>query len=194
MGVLGAGPAQALIVTVNGQKWDVTTYTLTGAQLFASPSTHLAKICSQPWYSGGITTPGACTPVAEAGPNNVASAFATAVGISLGLPNVGNSRGPYFSYAFGFGNSGPGAGNCGAECYDFRSAFFDSFDDGVTAGNFSPTMFSFTSTRTFAQAYLVPPAPGPLPALGAAAAFGFSRKLRKRIKVSKVVGASATAV
>ena len=28
------------------------------------------------------------------------------------------------------------------------------------------------------------PVPGPLPALGAAAAFGFSRKLRKRIKRS----------
>ncbi len=37
------------------------------------------------------------------------------------------------------------------------------------------------------------PVPGPLPALGAAAAFGFSRKLRKRIKATKAVGASVTA-
>lgn len=36
--------------------------------------------------------------------------------------------------------------------------------------------------------------PGPLPALGAVAAFGFSRKLRKRIIDSKAVGASSTAV
>jgi hypothetical protein len=34
--------------------------------------------------------------------------------------------------------------------------------------------------------------PGPIPVLGAAAAFGFSRKLRKRIKVSKAVGAAVT--
>jgi hypothetical protein len=33
--------------------------------------------------------------------------------------------------------------------------------------------------------------PGPLPVLGAAAAFGFSRKLRKRIKSSKLPVASA---
>jgi hypothetical protein len=45
---------------------------------------------------------------------------------------------------------------------------------------------------TFAQADLVPPVTGPLPALGAAAAFGFSRKLRQRIKVSKAVGGSIT--
>ncbi len=43
-------------------------------------------------------------------------------------------------------------------------------------------------SRTFAVASLVPaPVPGPLPILGVGAAFGFSRKLRKRIK--KVPGA-----
>ena len=35
--------------------------------------------------------------------------------------------------------------------------------------------------------------PGPLPCLGAASAFGFSRKLRKRIKVSKALNDSITA-
>jgi hypothetical protein len=35
--------------------------------------------------------------------------------------------------------------------------------------------------------------PGPFPALGAAAAFGFSRKLRKRIKASKTLGISISA-
>jgi hypothetical protein len=38
-----------------------------------------------------------------------------------------------------------------------------------------------------------PEVPGPLPILGALAAFGTSRKLRKRIKATKAVGASITA-
>ena len=42
-------------------------------------------------------------------------------------------------------------------------------------------MTGFSSTTTWAPA---PPAPGPLPLLGAGAAFGFSRKLRSRIKLS----------
>lgn len=36
--------------------------------------------------------------------------------------------------------------------------------------------------------------PGPLPILGAAAAFGYSRKLRKRIKASKPEVISTTAL
>ena len=36
------------------------------------------------------------------------------------------------------------------------------------------------------------PVPGPLPIFGVAAAFGFSRKLRKRIKSSAIIGTSAT--
>jgi hypothetical protein len=38
------------------------------------------------------------------------------------------------------------------------------------------------------------PAPAPLPILGAAAAFGASRKLRRRMKVIKVVASTATVV
>ena len=39
---------------------------------------------------------------------------------------------------------------------------------------------------TWAQATLIPAnVPGPLPAFGLAVAFGFSRKLRKRIKLQK---------
>jgi len=39
-------------------------------------------------------------------------------------------------------------------------------------------------TFTYAQATLYTGAPGPLPLFGAAAAFGYSRKLRKRIKLA----------
>jgi hypothetical protein len=47
-------------------------------------------------------------------------------------------------------------------------------------------------TFTWAQATpYTPPAPGPLPVLGAGAAFGFSRKLRKRIKLARVAMGSS---
>jgi hypothetical protein len=52
--------------------------------------------------------------------------------------------------------------------------------------------FFASEVGTYAQAKLLP-TPGPLPLFGAAAALGFSRKLRNRIKVSKAVGASFTA-
>jgi len=42
-------------------------------------------------------------------------------------------------------------------------------------------MTGFSTTTRWAPP---PPAPGPLPLLGAGAAFGFSRKLRSRIKLS----------
>ena len=46
--------------------------------------------------------------------------------------------------------------------------------------------------RTYAQATLcTAPAPGPLPLFGAAAAFGFSRQLRKRIKLEPAALGSA---
>ena len=47
----------------------------------------------------------------------------------------------------------------------------------VSAGQ----MRNFSASTTWAP---LPPAPGPLPLLGAGAAFGFSRKLRSRIKLS----------
>ena len=44
--------------------------------------------------------------------------------------------------------------------------------------------FTPNSTYVWLNAQKVPTVPGPLPALGAAAAFGFSRKLRKRIQLA----------
>ena len=52
-----------------------------------------------------------------------------------------------------------------------------------------------SNTHVYAQAtpYAPPstPVPGPLPLFGAAAAFGFSRKLRKRIKLAPAALGSA---
>jgi len=72
--------------------------------------------------------------------------------------------------------------------------------------NFNENQFAPGSSLTFPIfsesgeiAYFGPnlnlqPVPGPLPILGAAAAFGYSRKLRKRIKSSKSEVISTTAV
>ena len=102
----------------------------------------------------------------------LATQFAIAVGENLGLPN-----------------GDPNGGGCGA--FSCVGAYFGYRDLGGTNGVFirSPASRIVSPTRPFswAQARVVPddiPVPGPLPALGAVAAFGFSRKLRKRIRGS----------
>jgi hypothetical protein len=163
VGVLGAGQAQALVVTVNGQQWDVTT--ITGDASFVSPgnapnndTTRILVV--QPWWTGSGANGG------------LAQAFATAVGSGLGIPggNNGAGYGPFFAYS-------------GGPCIDVRRWPTPNLVGCATAG----------VSYTWAQARLIQPVPGPLPLFGAAAAFGFSRKLRKRISATKTVGASFTA-
>lgn len=162
MGVMTAGQAQALVVNVNGQDWDVTTFSGT----YNANTSKFATAANggiMPWWFN----------------ETAAHAFAIAVDAQLGTPNIldgssgppaGTGSGPFFGYVtngidnimYGYGwvsNYGVGQGVIG-------------FPSGGTS-------------RTWAQATLfldTAEVPGPLPALGAAAAFGFSRKLRKRIK------------
>ena len=155
MGVLGAGQAQALVVTVGGQQWDVTTFT--GSYSANTTKFNTAASGGQmPWWGSSTT----------------ANAFATAVGAGLGTPNIG-TVGPLFGFR-------PLQGNV-------IGRLFDPVGGTVGGG------VALSDTYTYAQATAVPAVPGPLPALGAAAAFGYSRTLRKRIKATKAVGASATA-
>jgi hypothetical protein len=67
------------------------------------------------------------------------------------------------------------------------------FDANDSASQRNENKFDW-STATWAQAtlYTAPTAaPGPLPLFGAAAAFGFSRKLRKRIQGARLpIGSS----
>jgi hypothetical protein len=65
-----------------------------------------------------------------------------------------------------------------------RSANGDVIEQDVSADNVDLAPF-YDANTSWAQASLIPfgaPVPSPLPALGTAAAFGYSRKLRKRIK------------
>jgi hypothetical protein len=69
--------------------------------------------------------------------------------------------------------------NSGSYTYPYPSVRSETFTASmnVSAGQ----MRNFSASTTWAP---IPPAPGPLPLLGAGAAFGFSRKLRSRIKLS----------
>ena len=70
------------------------------------------------------------------------------------------------------------------------SQFSLDFTQATNANINSDLAFQFLGQGTFTSDHpsvtvFVQPVPGPLPILGAAAAFGWSRKLRKRLKSSK---------
>lgn len=60
-----------------------------------------------------------------------------------------------------------------------------SFVDVTTSWVATPGESIATITDKFSQTQPVVPTPGPLPLLGAGAAFGFSRRLRQRVKLAK---------
>jgi hypothetical protein len=100
------------------------------------------------------------------GNSTMAYDFATAIGTNLGI-YVENPGGPLFAYDMQSTNN-----------YYWFSYADNSF-------NISNGYIGTDQVRFYAEATpLAAPAPGPLPLFGAAAAFGFSRKLRKRIKLA----------
>ena len=168
MGALAAGQARAVIVNVEGQDWDVTTFT-GGYYENSSKFETAANGGLMPWWNN----------------QGLASLFATTVWSSLGDP------GPYFAYATDPTTYG-GVGTITQFIYESSrcpscTKVFGAGTHGLGPGYGGPK-------EGWAQAtpYTSPAAvPGPLPALGAAAAFGFSRKLRKRIKCSTKTGSGA---
>ena len=170
LGVLTTGQAQAFVVTVGGVEYNVTTFT-------GSYNDHKSKFAQTP---GGV--------MPWWGDSSLATQFSNALGYSLGKPNSietlssAGSRtnmdvGPYFAY-----NS----------IVD-KITFLLTDTAATYHPNTSPLIFSvdLNSSVTWAQVDPKTSAvPGPLPAIGAFAAFGFSRKLRKRIKLSTNISAS----
>jgi len=102
------------------------------------------------------------------GSSSLATQFATQVGSNLGTVNEG--AGPFFGYEISTKNSS----NVTANLLNSSSVI-------ITVDVGKAQSFYWAKASLVAQPA---PVPGPLPALGAAAAFGFSRKLRKRIKHS----------
>jgi hypothetical protein len=144
---LTAGEANALMVNVGGQDYNVTTFA-------GSYNDNISKFATaanggeMPWWAN----------------NTTANAFASAVGTGLGLPNF-TVFGPFFAHA-----ANP----------NVQTRVYSSGTSGTTSTGVVPT-----DIGTYAVATLVPPpVPSPLPIFGAAAAFGASRQLRKRIKRS----------
>ena len=163
MGVLPAGQAQAFVVTINKMQYDVTTFTGTyndNSSKFATA----ANGGTMPWW----------------GDSSLASEFAHQVGLSLGLPLL-NIMGPFF----GFG--GLQYGVVLSQAWHSGFGFVVDNNSGFPASWSQPGL-SLDNSGTWAQvSRSTSPAssvPGPLPVLGVAAAFGFSRKLRERTQGS----------
>jgi hypothetical protein len=196
MGVLGAGEAQALVVNVNGQNWNVTFFDGTqggsNAALFRTP----AQGGAMPWFTNNAASCG--NNIDASASTCLAAQFARAVGTQLN--GVGNPQIIRFAFS-GMTSDSVGLGVAGTACTGSSCLRTGQFITINTTG--TPISVGALELDTEPQAnnarwaYVDPvyplPVPGPLPALGAAAAFGFSRKLRQRIKVNKSVGASITA-
>jgi hypothetical protein len=211
MGVLTAGQAQAFVVTVGGQDWDVTTFTFAPSSYIANRAYFDAKISSQTWYGNQATalsfTNAIYNPIAWNALWPVGSRPARGIfNASLQLPYDITSEGWYTfnqnpsSVLVGCNNGNP------SDCLDpgipgitgvgnplqTQNEIFDCTPSVGCRFNGGPSNSTPDATYTFVEAtpFQATPVPGPLPILGAAAAFGFSRKLRKRIKINN--GSSAT--
>jgi len=169
MGVLTGGQAQALIVEMgDGEEWNVTTFTGSydaNRKKFDTPENGGVM----PWWSN----------LDESDPIS-ALQFALAVKDSLGMPNLGGLLGPLFPMY--------GAPPCAwasrkrPVCALSPLGFDLNFSDDNLVYAQVEVYFPPVRPRRGGAGPDPDEVPGPLPVLGAAAAFGFSRKLRKRIK------------
>ena len=162
---LSQGSAQAYVVSVYGVQYDVTTFT-------GSYDNYTGNFQSgmMPWW----------------GNQAAAMEFANAVGAQLNTNAW--SGGPLFGYTPPIWIVEDGIMLYRSPVNTVKYWYGDIYNGSVFA----------EEDYVWAKATLASPpaasAPGPLPILGAAAAFGASRKLRSRIKGIKVVASTATVV
>jgi hypothetical protein len=163
---ISPGSAQAFVVTVGGVQYDVTTFTGSAdnnAVKFNTP----ANGGMMPWYGNGSLAIDFALAVQGFFGNR--TVYATAYTFNPDPTVNTNMAGIFWDTQYG---SNPNAVPCP-----------DCFTGGATGGAYN---------ETYAVATEVPLAvPAPLPLFGAAAAFGFSRKLRKRIKLAPGARGSA---
>ena len=159
-----AARAVSLDLTVNGQLWRLDTVN-TSYTASTSLFNTAAGGGSMPWWGDGT--------------GQLAADFATALLAAdpsqsvFGYPNpVGttpNQRSPFFAWAWQ-----PSAPNVSYVSLELPGPT-------VTAIGASSLKVNQSTAREFFIATAVPRVPGPLPLLGAAAAFGWSRRLRRRL-------------
>jgi hypothetical protein len=183
--VLTAGQAKALVldVSVRGLNYQVSTF-------IGSYPDNISKFATtadgglMPWW----------------GSRDLADRFASGVGIrSLDwVQNFGANYGPFFGYEYATYSNPLAGGGISAASATFSGIPGSILNDGTINSwrnvFVSDSMINSRTQYTWAQATLIVPTgggstsggtasvPGPLPILGLAAAFGFSRKLRERMK------------
>jgi hypothetical protein len=186
MGALTAGQARAVIVNVDGLDYDVTTFTGNFNDITNNFTTAA---------NGGI--------MAWWDKSSMAYDFPLAVSTSLRYWNsidIKPDNGPSFA-VFKYDDILHTTASL-----NLTATLNPTFDLSLNTALHAPTLSGWlrhggiilvapSSTSTFDWAKFAPASsaavPGPLPALGAAAAFGYSRKLRQRIKCSTKNGSGA---
>ena len=161
--MLTGGQANALTVNVNSQDYNVTTFPGT-----YNANSSLFTTADMPWWGNAA--------LASQFANQYALVAATvSPGFGVGSCCGGNfgDRGPFFAIGL---NAGGGEARSYSATTGTASIFQLTLHHSYWAYAIaSPVPSSNSSTASV---------PGPLPILGLAAAFGFSRQLRKRIKSS----------
>lgn len=154
MVALGA-PARAVVIQVDGVDWTISaTEVRAGTGVDTFRSTY---ITSQPW-NGSVAT---------------ASRFAEALGGRLSFPNENSAVSPFFAYAALTDPQDPGLATYRAAGALASGGIYDAFQPAST-----DTYTYATATRANTGV------PGPLPLLGGMAAFGWSRRMRRRVFLS----------
>ena len=184
MGVFTVGQAQAMVVNLGGQDWNVTPFTGTFNEntIYAIINNSVTPPTSEnaaPVVGGDLNQPE--TNLFVVRDQDLSGCPAQFESCQRG--GTTSSRDDEFWERFWGRFCMINARSSACFNRNAASVIFGpptAYSTFLTAGSFTPSTFTIFTLST-SQAT---PVPGPLPALGAAAAFGFSRKLRKRIKRS----------
>ena len=171
---LSQGSAQAYVVSVGGVQYDVTAFTGSYDDNTSKFQT-AANGGMMPWW----------------GNQAAAMEFASAVGTQVGTQWEWGA-GAFFGYSRDSDSFDYYGIEYTANYVNF--AFFDTYFGITSYSDWSTDSSNILWAKATLASSPAAPAPGPLPILGAAAAFGASRKLRRRMKAIKVVASTATVV
>lgn len=151
--LIGLQPAKSVVITLDGNSYDIS---VTNTSYTANPAAFSALLGGQmPWWGDLI----------------LASRFASEAYDQLGLDLYEPGYGALFAYAYSPAGSGEIQGVV-QNTSDITDALLLDSPSPLAAGNSYP--------YAFAQAVPSVPIPGPVPLLGAVAAFGWARRIRSR--------------